>query len=95
MSDLGPYLWLIPGLPLLAAAVTALFGPRFLKNQSHWPCILGIAGAFVFAFLVFLHVRDAHGEHAEAVVYSQYTWIEAGRASCQPVAQADNHETLQ
>jgi NADH-quinone oxidoreductase subunit L len=36
------YLWLIPALPLLAAAVTAFLGPRFLRGASHWPCVVAV-----------------------------------------------------
>ena len=46
MSDaLRPYLWLIPGLPLLASVVIAFLGPRLLRRHSHWPCILAIVGS--------------------------------------------------
>ena len=51
MSDLRPILWLIPGLPLAAAFVTAFLGPKLLRKHSHWPCILGTAGACVVALI--------------------------------------------
>jgi NADH-quinone oxidoreductase subunit L len=57
MSDVRPYLWLIPALPLAAAAITAVFGPRLLRRHSHWPCILAGAGAFVVAVMAFLAVH--------------------------------------
>jgi NADH-quinone oxidoreductase subunit L len=57
MSDVRPYLWLIPVLPLAAAAITAVFGPRLLRRYSHWPCILAGAGAFVVAVMAFLAVH--------------------------------------
>jgi proton-translocating NADH-quinone oxidoreductase chain L len=59
MSDVRPFLWLIPALPLTAAVVTALFGPRLLRRHSHWPCILATAGACVVAFMTFVSVH--HG----------------------------------
>jgi NADH-quinone oxidoreductase subunit L len=61
MFDVGRYLWLIPALPLTAAAVTAVFGPRLLRRHSHWPCILACAGACVVAVMTFLAVH--HGIH--------------------------------
>jgi proton-translocating NADH-quinone oxidoreductase chain L len=57
MSDVRPYLWLIPALPLAAAVITGVFGPRLLRRHSHWPCILAGAGAFVVAFMTFLAVH--------------------------------------
>ena len=62
MSDVGPILWLIPALPLLAAAIIGLFGPAALRKQSHWPCIVAIGGACVVAVMVFLAVYNA-GHH--------------------------------
>ncbi len=52
MSDVRPYLWLIPTLPLLAAAVIAFFGPRLLRGASHWPCVIAVAISCVLSFLV-------------------------------------------
>src|SRR4051794_20658859 len=82
MSDeLRPYLWLIPGLPLIASAVIAFLGPRILRERSHWPCVLGIAGSFVLSFLVFLEVHGAHahsGTEVPAGIRTYYTWIQAG-----------------
>jgi NADH:ubiquinone oxidoreductase subunit 5 (subunit L)/multisubunit Na+/H+ antiporter MnhA subunit len=40
-----PLLWLIPGLPLLGAVVAGFFGPRLLRDRSHWPVVLACAGA--------------------------------------------------
>jgi proton-translocating NADH-quinone oxidoreductase chain L len=61
MSDVRPYLWLIPALPLAAAVITGVFGPRLLRRHSHWPCILAGAGAFVVAVLAFLAVHHDIG----------------------------------
>ena len=47
-----PLLWLVPGLPLLGSAVAGFFGPKYLKQQSHWPVVLGAAGACVIALWV-------------------------------------------
>jgi proton-translocating NADH-quinone oxidoreductase chain L len=57
MSDIRPYLWLIPTLPLTAAVITGVFGPRLLRRHSHWPCILAGVGAFVVAVMTFLAVH--------------------------------------
>src|SRR5438067_432983 len=52
MSNLHAYLWLIPTLPLLAAAVIAFLGPRFLRGHSHWPCVAAVAVSCVLSFLL-------------------------------------------
>jgi NADH-quinone oxidoreductase subunit L len=52
MSSVHSYLWLIPALPLIAAAVIAFFGPRFLRGQSHWPCLAAVLASCVLSFLV-------------------------------------------
>ena len=44
MFDPFPVLWLIPALPLAASALTAFLGPRLLRQQSHWPCIVAAIG---------------------------------------------------
>jgi NADH-quinone oxidoreductase subunit L len=74
-GDVGNYLWLIPALPLLGAAVTAFFGPWLLRRQSHWPAILGGAGAFVVALLVLAAVPEPGGGIGDRY----YTWFQAGQ----------------
>jgi NADH-quinone oxidoreductase subunit L len=83
MSDLAPYMWLIPGLPLLASIVTAFFGPRWLKKQSHWPCVLAIAASCVLSVLVLYGVVKADaptltGYTQGPQVGYRYTWFHAG-----------------
>jgi NADH-quinone oxidoreductase subunit L len=83
MSDVRPFLWLIPALPLASSAVTALFGPRLLRRQSHWPCILGTAGACVVAVLTFLtvyHGVEQSPEGRPQVITAYYEWIKVGDA---------------
>src|SRR5260370_27265544 len=58
MSDVYSYLWLIPVRPLLAGVITALLGPRFLKQQAHWPCVLACAASALLSFLVFAAVNS-------------------------------------
>ncbi|HEY7308216.1 MAG TPA: NADH-quinone oxidoreductase subunit L [Gemmataceae bacterium] len=81
MSEVRSYLWLIPALPLAAAAITGLFGPRLLRRHSHWPCILAAAGACVVAVMTFLAVQhgiaaDPEGQPYKIEVY--YDWIKIG-----------------
>ncbi|HEX5471012.1 MAG TPA: hypothetical protein VFW73_03955, partial [Lacipirellulaceae bacterium] len=49
-------LWLIPLAPLAAAIITAAFGPKLLRQHSHWPCWLGIAVAMVCAWILLFSV---------------------------------------
>jgi NADH-quinone oxidoreductase subunit L len=81
MSELRHYLWLIPGLPLFASAVAGFLGPRFLRQHSHWPCILAIIGSFFVSFAVFVTVYQL-GEDTDFLSESRpmlrsdpYPWI--------------------
>jgi NADH-quinone oxidoreductase subunit L len=82
-QELRPFLWLIPALPLAAAVLTALLGPRLLRKQSHWPCILAVVASCVLSLYLFGKVYSAV-EHTEAghaaqfVVVDYYPWIDAG-----------------
>ena len=50
MSEIiGDMLWLIPGLPLAASILIALFGPRLLRGQSHLPCVLASVASCLLA----------------------------------------------
>ncbi len=76
MSDVRPYLWLIPALPLAAAAVTGLFGPRLLRRHSHWPCIVAAAGSCLVSILVLMAVYRG----GEQLPSAYYEWIKVGDA---------------
>lgn len=75
MSDPRPYLWLIPGLPLAAAAVIGLLGPRVLRKHSHWPCILAVVGSCFFSVLVMLAVA---GNTDGKPFQTSATWFTTG-----------------
>jgi NADH-quinone oxidoreductase subunit L len=77
MSDaLRPYLGLIPALPLAAAFLTGLLGPRLLRRQSHWPCVLALAASFVLSLIVFGTVyRAAEGGERGPGIVAYYPWI--------------------
>jgi NADH-quinone oxidoreductase subunit L len=84
MSDPADYLWLIPALPLAAAAVTAFFGPGLLRRHSHWPCVLAAACSCVLSFLVLAAVLgDYHG----AIRY--YPWFDIGNVNVGFTLRAD------
>jgi proton-translocating NADH-quinone oxidoreductase chain L len=85
MSDPTGYLWLIPLLPLLASAITALLGPRFLRQSSHIPCIVAVAGSCVLSVMVLLSVYQS-GQSFET---PYYTWVSAGDAYLPITLRAD------
>jgi NADH-quinone oxidoreductase subunit L len=64
MPDIYAYLWLIPALPLLAAALTALLGPRLLRGLSHWPCVLAGAASCVLAVTAFVQSYGQSHDHS-------------------------------
>ncbi|MCS6853078.1 MAG: NADH-quinone oxidoreductase subunit L [Gemmataceae bacterium] len=84
MSELRGYLWLVPGLPLLAAALTALAGPRLLRRHSHWPCILASLAAGVLSMMVLAAVAGG-GEAVER--YD--TWFAIGGLDVGVTLRAD------
>jgi NADH-quinone oxidoreductase subunit L len=68
-------LWLIPALPLAAAALTGLLGPRLLRRHSHWPCVLAVAVSFILSVMVAAAVySDPHAAEADSLK-PYYTWI--------------------
>lgn len=75
MCDVYCYLWLIPVLPLLAAVFTAFFGPKYLKHNSHWPCVIAGGISCVLAFFVFLSV---HSSEPPPTSHDYFTWVEVG-----------------
>jgi proton-translocating NADH-quinone oxidoreductase chain L len=62
--------WLVPFLPL-AGGLTAAVGGRWLKEQAHWPVVVGIG----LAFLVSLGLLGAASSEAHTVVFD---WLQAG-----------------
>jgi NADH-quinone oxidoreductase subunit L len=68
---------------LAACVLTAFLGPRLLRRQSHWPCILAIIGSFVVSVMVLSAVvRAKSAEH----VGEPNKAAEAGEAAAHPHA---------
>ena len=84
-------LWLIPIAPLMAAIVTALFGPRVLRQRSHLPCWLGLAVATACSFvLLFSIVPAGFSEDGSApAIATGYQWIEVGGVDVRVDVRAD------
>ncbi len=82
-SDPTSYLWLIPVLPLLGAAVTVALGP-VLRQQSHWPCILAAGASCLFSFMTLLAVSNGFlGQHTYGI------WFQAGDVAVEYSLRAD------
>src|SRR5690242_17314933 len=75
---------LIPLLPLGASALTALLGYPLLRRQSHWPCVLGAAGACVCSLLLLLAVAQG-----DRTVQRYFTWFQAGNVDVGVTLRAD------
>jgi NADH-quinone oxidoreductase subunit L len=67
-------LWAIPGLPLLAAALTGLLGRSLLRRAVHLPCVACTGASCVLSVLVLVVV----GPSAELAVGGDVTWFRAG-----------------
>ena len=84
--------WLIPLLPLIAAAVAGLFGSKFLKGQSHWPIWLGVGASALLSFVLLfgtmarVHKASEEGESANSsngisATKVLFDWISVGDPS--------------
>jgi len=66
---------LIPLLPLTAAVVIGLLGPRLLRGASHWPAILGVAGALGATLIVAAGILGAPDPAVFSRTWQLYSWI--------------------
>ncbi|MFO0913426.1 MAG: NADH-quinone oxidoreductase subunit L [Pirellulales bacterium] len=58
LNDMRILMILIPGLPLAAAILIGLLGPKVLKGQSHWPALIGICGSFLLSLMLLGNVQS-------------------------------------
>jgi NADH-quinone oxidoreductase subunit L len=89
MSNVEGILWLIPALPLFAAVVIGFLGPRLLRGQSHWPCILAIIASCVLSFCVLSAVQGKVSTGDEEPPHAYYEWFQAGSVSVPFSLRAD------
>src|SRR6478752_8188610 len=84
-------LWLIPVAPLVAAVVTAAFGPAVLRHRSHLPCWFGLALAMVCALVLLFSILPAGFQEAGSApaIASGYQWIDAGGFNIRTDIRAD------
>jgi len=83
-------LWLIPGAPLASAIVTALLGPKFLRERSHWPCWMALAISAVCSLVLLVSiVPGTFAGHGEVVVAQGYQWLQIGGVDVRIDLRAD------
>ena len=82
--------WLIPLLPLIAAAIVGLFGAKFIKGQSHWPIWLGVGTSAILSFILLFNTLGlSHKGSAEGAESGNglsatkvlFDWISVGDPS--------------
>jgi NADH-quinone oxidoreductase subunit L len=73
-----PLLWLIPGFPLFGAAIAAVFGPKFLRDRSHWPVVLGAAGSCAIALWTLSRLVGLPEDAIHRITAPAVSWFSAG-----------------
>src|SRR5947209_1672413 len=81
MSVLHDLIWLIPLLPLLAAAINGLGGPRIGERAAGLVSVALVGVSFALACAVFVEVYTtphSPGAVFQGTDYILYTWIGSG-----------------
>jgi proton-translocating NADH-quinone oxidoreductase chain L len=71
-------LWLIPLLPLAAAALAVVLGQTRLARSAHLPCILAAAASCVLSFIMLLTVADSGDRPHSYLPSVGFTWFQIG-----------------
>lgn len=84
-------LWLIPIAPLVSAVLTALLGPKLLRERSHLPCCAALAVSFAcsLTLLLVLLPQASTEQGPAAAVAAGYDWITAGTINVHIDLRAD------
>ena len=64
---------LVPALPLAAAILVAVLGPRILRTHSHWPVVLALGASCLCSLALLWHVRQRPAEYERVASYG--TWV--------------------
>jgi NADH-quinone oxidoreductase subunit L len=75
-------LWLIPVIPLIAAAINGIFGKRLPKNVIGMLAAGSIAISFVISLRLFFAMLGV-GESELPILRNYFTWIQAGQFQAQ------------
>ncbi len=63
---------LVPGLPLAAAVLVAVLGPRVLRARSHWPVVLALSASALCSLALLWHTARQPAGYERVV--SCWTW---------------------
>jgi NADH-quinone oxidoreductase subunit L len=96
MPSITQLLPLIPALPLAAAVLTAILGPRLLRSQSHWPTIFAFILSAAASIMLLYQVRGEAeqgraGELGFAKTVTLYTWADVEKASDASAGKTPGH----
>ena len=80
MAPLLDILWLIPGLPLLAAGLTALARQRH-RSFAATLAIVSMGASFVLSCFAFASSLHGHGNAEAARAVHNFSWFEIGQTS--------------
>jgi NADH-quinone oxidoreductase subunit L len=89
MFSIPILLVLVPALPLLATLVTAALGKRVLRDQSHWPTVVGIGLSCLASLILLAEVQHEIGQAPDAPyerIVNLWTWADVGQAYHAPPA---------
>ncbi|MGA2798097.1 MAG: NADH-quinone oxidoreductase subunit L [Thermoguttaceae bacterium] len=64
MNDIKTLLILIPALPLAAALLTAVLGPRILRARSHWPTVISLSISCAASLLLVYQIHQENKDSA-------------------------------
>ncbi|MBM4089525.1 MAG: hypothetical protein FJ276_08865, partial [Planctomycetes bacterium] len=84
---------LVPALPLAAAILAAVLGPRILRSRAHWPVVAAFAASFLCSLSLLVHAwRQPPGyERVESLwVWADIEGAYAQRHSPGGADQADS-----
>ena len=84
-------MWLIPVAPLVGAIVTAIVGPRVLRQRSHLPCWCGLAVAMVCAYVLLFSIVPAgfNEQSGSPIIAPGYQWLNVGGVNVDAEIRAD------
>jgi len=86
--DVLDYVWIVPLLPLIGAAVLLLFGRRIGEPGAGWLASGLMLLAFVVSLVMLFAILDLPAE-ARLQVHSLFTWLSAGTFHVDVGTQAD------
>jgi proton-translocating NADH-quinone oxidoreductase chain L len=79
-------LWLIPLFPLAASVLIAFLGPMWLRQHSHWPCVLATAASCACS-IALLSAVDRLEDGSSIAIHAP--WFYAGAVDVQFGLRAD------